>query len=52
MEAKIDTIKQLITFVFIITIISTGIYIWMFNGARNSAAAVLPMTYTPGIYFR
>ena len=49
METKKETLKQVISFLFITSIISTGIFIWMFNGARDSIAAVLPMMYTPGI---
>ena len=49
MEMKKESLKQVISFLFITSIISTGIFIWMFNGARDSIAAVLPMMYTPGI---
>lgn len=49
METKKETLKQVITFLIITSIISTGIFIWMFNGARDSIAAVLPMMFTPGI---
>ena len=49
METKKETLKQVITFLFITSIISTGIFIWMFSGAKDSPAAVLPMMYTPGI---
>lgn len=49
METKKETLKQVICFLFITSVITTGIFIWMFNGARNSITAVLPMMYTPGI---
>ena len=49
METKKEILKQVITFLIITSIISTGIFIWMFNGARDSIAAVLPMMFTPGI---
>lgn len=49
MEMKKETLKQVITFLFITSIISTGIFIWMFSGAKDSPAAVLSMMYTPGI---
>ena len=49
METKKETLKQVMTFLFITSFISTGIFIWMFNGARDSTVAVLPMMYTPGI---
>ena len=41
--------KQIITFFIITSIISTGIFIWMFNGAENNTAAVALMMWTPGI---
>ena len=49
METKKENLKQVIIFLFITSIISTGIFIWMFSGAKDSPAAVLPMMYTPGI---
>lgn len=49
METKKETLKQVFSFLFITSIISTGIFIWMFNGAKDSPSAVLPMMYTPGI---
>ena len=44
-----NTRKQIITFLILTTVISTGIFIWMFSGAKDSIAAVIPMMYTPGI---
>lgn len=41
--------KKIITFFIITSIISTGIFIWMFNGAKDSMAAVALMMWTPGI---
>lgn len=49
METKKEILKQVIVFLIITSIISTGIYIWIFNGAGDSIAAVLPMMFTPGI---
>jgi membrane protease YdiL (CAAX protease family) len=49
METRKRTIKQVITFIIITSIISTGIFIWMFKGAKDSPAAVIPMMFTPGI---
>jgi uncharacterized protein len=49
MEAKKEILKQLITFLALTIIISTGIFIWMFNGAKDNMIAVLLMMYTPGI---
>lgn len=48
-ETKKETLKHLITFVAITTILSTGIFIWMFNGAGNSMGAVFIMMWVPGI---
>lgn len=48
-EPKKQTLKQVITFVVITIIISTGIFIWMFSGAEDSPPAVLLMMYTPGV---
>ncbi|RPI19864.1 MAG: CPBP family intramembrane metalloprotease [Ignavibacteriae bacterium] len=44
-----NTSKQIITFIAVTIIISTGIFIWMFNGAKNNTIAVLIMMWTPGI---
>lgn len=49
MDTKKETLKQVLTFIFITGIVSTGIYVWIFNGAGDSPAAVLPMMFTPGI---
>jgi len=49
MKMKKESLKQVISFLFIASIISTGIFIWMFNGARDSITAVLPIMYAPGI---
>lgn len=49
MEAREKIIKQVITFFIILTLITTGIFIWMFTGARDSMPAVLLMMSTPGI---
>lgn len=49
METRNEIQKQLLVFLLITSLITTGIFIWMFNGAEDSIAAVLPMMYTPGI---
>ena len=49
METQKETLKQVITFLIITTIITTGIFFWMFNGAGNSISAVFLMMWTPGI---
>lgn len=49
MEAQRKIIKQLITFFIILAFITTGIFIWMFYGAKNSFPAVLLMMFSPGI---
>lgn len=49
MEAKQSVYKQIITFLAITSVLTTGIFIWMFAGARNSMVAVLLMMWMPGI---
>ena len=49
MKEKKEITKQLLCFLIITSTISTGIFIWMFSGARDSPAAVIPMMFTPGI---
>ncbi|MFC2093056.1 CPBP family intramembrane glutamic endopeptidase [Bacteroidota bacterium] len=49
MISKVNVLKQVITFLVITSIISIGIFIWMFSGARDSMPAVLAMMWTPGI---
>ena len=49
MGKKRETAREIITFLIITTVISAGIFIWMFSGAEDSPAAVIPMMYTPGI---
>jgi membrane protease YdiL (CAAX protease family) len=41
--------KSIVTFFIITSIISTGIFIWMFNGAEDNMAAIALMMWTPGI---
>ena len=49
MNSKENVLKQVLTFLIITTVITTGIFIWMFSGARDSMPAVLLMMWTPGI---
>ena len=49
MASKKSVLKPVITFLLITSLISSAIFIWMFNGARDSIEAVLPMMFTPGI---
>ena len=49
MEERKETFKKVLVFLLITTVISSGIFVWMFMGARDSIAAVLPMMMTPGI---
>lgn len=49
MVSRNEIIKQVISFLLITTVISAGIFIWMFLGAKDSIYAVAPMMYTPGI---
>ena len=49
MDLKEDVFKHIITFFIITSIISTGIYVWIFGGTEDSEPAVLAMMWTPGI---
>ena len=49
MENVKDISKQVITFFAITVMISTGIFVWMFNCGKDSMVAVLLMMWTPGI---
>ena len=49
MDLKEEVLKQVITFLIITSIISTGIFVWIFGGAGDSGPAVLAMMWTPGI---
>lgn len=49
MEERKDIFRQLITFFGITILISTGVFIWMFNGGKDNVAAILLMMWTPGI---
>jgi membrane protease YdiL (CAAX protease family) len=41
--------RQVVTFFIFTSVISTAIFIWMFNGAEDNMAAVALMMWTPGI---
>jgi len=49
METKNEIKKQLILFFVITIILTSGIFIWMFNGAKDNVGAVLVIMWTPGI---
>ncbi len=49
MEKKQEIIKQILCFLFLTSLISVGVFVWMFHGARNSMPAVLLMMYVPGL---
>lgn len=49
MKTKKRTLKEVTTFLIITSAISAGIFIWMFNGAKDKLVAVVPMMYTPCI---
>lgn len=48
MDQKENLNKQIITFFIITSIVTTGIFIWMFNGVKNNVGAVFLMMWTPG----
>ncbi len=43
------TIQYLLAFLLIHLVLSAGIFVWMFSGAKDSIAAVSLMMWTPGI---
>ncbi len=49
MRNQKEIVNQILIFLVITTVISSGIFIWMFSGARDSMPAVLAMMCTPGI---
>lgn len=49
MEERKATTRHLIIFFTITIIITTAVFIWMFNGAKENIIAILLMMYTPGI---
>ncbi len=49
MIQKEIVLKQIITFLIITSLITVGIFIWMFNGAKESMGAALLMMWTPAI---
>ena len=49
MDSKKENLKQIVTFLVVTIIITAGIFIWMFNGAKDNMGAVLAMMWTPGI---
>ncbi len=49
MKRRPETAKEVFTFLGLTTAITTGIFIWMFAGAKDSMPAVILMMWTPGI---
>jgi membrane protease YdiL (CAAX protease family) len=49
MVQKGIVLKQIVTFLIITSLISVGIYIWMFNSAKEDMGVVLLMMWTPAI---
>jgi len=49
MESKEEIVKHILTFLAITSAISSGIFFWMFSGAKDNVAAVFLMMWTPGI---
>lgn len=48
-EKKNTPKKEILFFLFITIILSSGVFLWMFNGAKDNMASVLAMMYIPGI---
>jgi len=49
MEIKKETQRQIITFLIILTIISTGVFLWLFNDPENFESIGFVMMYVPGV---
>lgn len=49
MEERKDISRQLMTFFAIVAVMTTGVFIWMFNGGEDNVAVILLMMCTPGI---
>lgn len=49
MVRKRNLLRQVITFLGITSVISAGIYIWMFNSSEENMVLILFMMFTPGI---
>lgn len=49
MEPRTETAKRVITFLGLTTAATTGIFLWMFAGAKDNMAVVFLMMWTPGI---
>ena len=49
MEIKKETQRQIITFLIILTIISTGGFFWLFNDPENFESIGFVMMYVPGV---
>jgi len=49
MEERGKVIKQIITFFVITSLLTTTVFVWMFNGAKNNNSAVFIMMWTPAI---
>ena len=49
MENKKDIQKQIITFLIITILISTGIFLWLFNDLENFGTIGAVMMFVPGV---
>ena len=49
LEKKQETVRQILCFLLLTSLLSAGVFVWMFHGARNSMPAVLLMMYIPGL---
>ncbi|MFA5012743.1 MAG: CPBP family intramembrane glutamic endopeptidase [Ignavibacteria bacterium] len=49
MDERKEISKQVIIFFVILSLMTTGVFLWMFSGAKENIAAILLMMYTPAI---
>lgn len=49
MEAKEKVVKQIIAFLIITSVISAGIFVWMFNSPEVTTGMIILMMWAPGI---
>lgn len=47
MDDRKEISKQVITFFVILVLMTAGVFLWMFSGAKENMAAILLMMYTP-----
>jgi len=49
MKTQKRVLKQIITFLIILSVLTIGVYFWMFNSSKANAAMIIIMMWTPAI---